>query len=174
MRNLFFIGLCFVLIVSCKIEKKSNKVIGTTPFTEVKDVVTVDYSGLEPMLNKKDDKIYVVNFWATWCLPCVKELPYFEKINQQYKDKSVEVILVSLDFPEKKATKLIPFINKKKLRSKVVHLDDVNEQVWIAKVDENWEGAIPVTIIYNKNKRKFYQQPFTFEELEKEIKSFIN
>lgn len=160
-------------MVSCKTEKKSNEVADTIPFTEVKDVVTVDYSGLEPMLNKKDDKIYVVNFWATWCLPCVKELPYFEKMNQQYKDENVEVILVSLDFPEKKATKLIPFINKKKLRSKVVHLDDVNEQVWIAKVDENWEGAIPVTIIYNKDKRKFYQQPFTFEELEKEIKSFI-
>lgn len=174
MRNLFFIGLCFILITSCKTEKKSNEVADTIPFTEVKDVVTVDYSGLEPMLNKKDNKTYVVNFWATWCLPCVKELPYFEKINREYKDKNVEVILVSLDFPEKKESRLIPYINKKKLRSKVVLLDDPNEQVWIAKVDENWEGAIPVTIIYNKHKRKFYGQSFTQEELQKEIESFIN
>ena len=113
----------------------------------------------------------MINFWATWCLPCVKELPYFERINQEYKD--VEVILVSLDFPKQKEKRLISFVNKKKIQSQVIHFDDFNEQVWIPKIDKNWSGAIPATIIYNKNKRKFYEQSFTEEELQKEVQSFL-
>jgi len=124
-------------------------------------------------LNKDDDKTYVVNFWATWCAPCVKELPYFERVNQEYKDKNVEVLLVSLDFPKKKESKLIPFIEKRNILSEVVLLDDVNEQFWIADISEKWSGAIPATLIYNKDKREFYEKSFTEEELQKEIQSFI-
>lgn len=115
----------------------------------------------------------MVNFWATWCAPCVKELPYFERVNRDYKDKNVEVLLVSLDFPKKKKSKLIPFIQKKKIQSEVVLLDDVNEQFWIADISEEWSGALPATLIYSKGKRKFYEKSFTEEELQKEIQSFI-
>lgn len=177
MRKLFFVLICTTTFISCIESKKkeSNKlVVDTSNFKEVTNVATVDFSGLEPWLKKDDDKTYVVNFWATWCLPCVKELPYFEFINQEYKSKNVEVILVSLDFPNQKEKRLIPYINKKKLQSKVIHLDDANEQVWIAKVNENWTGAIPATLIYNKEKQKFYEQSFTFKELESELKQFIN
>tara|TARA_R110001632_G_scaffold43376_6_gene110040 strand:+ start:37741 stop:38271 length:531 start_codon:yes stop_codon:yes gene_type:complete len=175
MRNLlFFLSITF-LLSSCKkepIEVKKNTTLNEVfvPVT-LADIPTVNYEGLEPIFNKKDDKTYVINFWATWCLPCVKELPYFERINQEYKD--VEVILVSLDFPKQKEKRLISFINKKKIQSQVIHFDDFNEQVWIPKIDENWSGAIPATIIYNKNKRKFYEQSFTEEELLKELKSFL-
>ncbi len=172
MKNLLFISLCLTLLVSCKSEKPETA-LDTSNFKEVKEVATIDFSGLEPMLHRNDDKIYVVNFWATWCLPCVKELPYFERANQKYKDDNVEVILVSLDFPKQKETRLIPFINKKKLQSEVIHFDDVNEQVWIAKISEDWGGAIPATLIYSKDKRKFYAQSFTEKELEHEIQSFI-
>ena len=133
-----------------------------------------DYNGLEPYLNRKDDKIYVVNFWATWCAPCIKELPYFEDLNAKYKGKNVEVILVSLDFPHQYDSKLKPFIKEHDLKSKIVVLDDVDMNTWIPKVNENWDGAIPVTIIYNKDKREFYDRPFTYDELETELKQFLN
>tara|TARA_R110002073_G_scaffold15953_2_gene62090 strand:- start:23437 stop:23973 length:537 start_codon:yes stop_codon:yes gene_type:complete len=177
MRKLFFIVCLCLTLASCKKESKKDKhvnyVVDTSSFVEVSDVHTVDYEGLKPIFNKEDNKIYVINFWATWCLPCVKELPYFEKINQDYKDENVEVILVSLDFPKQKQTRLIPYINKKKLQSEVIHFDDVNEQFWIADINESWTGAIPATLIYNKDKRKFYEQSFAFEELKKEIELFI-
>ena len=83
-------------------------------------------------------------------------------------------MLVSLDFPKQVEKKLIPFINKRKLNSKVVLLDDINEDVWIKAIDENWSGAIPATLIYNKNKRKFYEHSFDYETLEKELQTFIN
>ncbi|MEO9570552.1 MAG: TlpA disulfide reductase family protein, partial [Polaribacter sp.] len=126
-----------------------------------------------PLLEKNDGKTYVINFWATWCAPCVKELPVFEKINQEYADKNVEVILVSLDFPKQVDKKLIPFINKKQLKSKVILLNDVNENIWIKAIDSTWSGAIPATIIYNAKGKKFFEQSFEYEQLEKELKSLL-
>ncbi len=138
------------------------------------NIPTLDYNGLKPWLNRKDDKTYVVNFWATWCKPCVKELPYFESIQKDYQDENVEVILVSLDFPQKKESALIPYVQKENIKSRVLHLDDTNEQFWINDIAENWSGAIPATLIYNKGKRQFYEQSFSLEELENEIQTFLN
>lgn len=132
-----------------------------------------DYAGFEKFLNKKDDKVYIINFWATWCAPCVKELPYFEKLNTEYSDKNVKVLLVSLDFPHLYESKLKPFIKNKKLKSKVVALDDVDMNAWIPKVNENWSGSLPATIIYKNSTSKFFEQSFTYEELEKEVKQFL-
>lgn len=133
-----------------------------------------DFNGLEKYLNRSDDKIYVVNFWATWCAPCVKELPYFEQLNVAYAKDNVEVILVSLDFPSKYDSNLKPYISEKQLKSKVIALNDTDSNTWIPKVDENWSGAIPATIIYNKDKRKFYEKSFDYQALEKEVKQFLN
>ncbi|MDA0779168.1 MAG: TlpA disulfide reductase family protein [Bacteroidetes bacterium] len=137
--------------------------------TQKTEVPTLSYSELKPLLHKEGNKTYVVNFWATWCAPCIKELPYFEAINQK---KNVEVLLVSLDFPKHKESRLLPFIKKKQLQSKVVLLDDSNENLWINAIDSTWSGAIPATIIYNQNKRMFYEQSFTEDELNQIINTF--
>ncbi|WP_336128358.1 TlpA disulfide reductase family protein [Mesoflavibacter sp. CH_XMU1422-2] len=153
--------LVVLLMVSCKEESKE------ITFTEV------DYNGLEKVLNKQDNKTYVVNFWATWCAPCVKELPYFERINKQYKDKNVEVVLVSLDFPKHFDTKLKNFINEKQLQSELYALNDMDSNYWIPKVNKDWSGAIPATLIYNSNKREFFEQAFEYDELERTLNRFL-
>jgi thiol-disulfide isomerase/thioredoxin len=143
------------------------------PTSVNQDLEIYDYDGLKPLINKTDDKVHVVNFWATWCAPCVKELPYFETINQNYKSEGVEVLLVSLDFPSKYDTNLKPFIKKRQLKSKVVAFDDKNQNRWIPAINEDWSGALPATIIYNKERRQFYEKSFTLEELETELKQFL-
>lgn len=137
-------------------------------------VSSYDFNGFESYLHKNDDTTYVINFWATWCLPCVKELPYFEQLNEKFKKQKVKVILVSMDMPKKVESSLIPFIKKKKLQAEVVHLDDPDANAWIEKVDKSWSGAIPATLIYNSKTRKFYEQSFTYTELEKELLTIIN
>lgn len=137
------------------------------------EVKSYDFKTFEGFLHKDDGSTYVVNFWATWCLPCVKELPYFEELNKNYKDKNVKVILVSLDMPKKVESNLIPFIIKKKLQSQVIHLDDPDANAWIEKVSKNWSGSIPATVIYNAKESKFYEQSFTYEQLETELKTIL-
>lgn len=173
--------IAILIMVSCVQNKKTNDVSEKAVIKGVEGVIqsndielkVYDYKGFKSFLNRKDDKIYVINFWATWCAPCVKELPYFEKLNAVYKNKNVEVLLVSLDFPHLYDKKLKPFIKEKKLSSKVIALDDVDMNSWIPKVDEKWSGSIPATIIYNNNESRFYEQSFTYQELEKEVKKFL-
>lgn len=121
----------------------------------------------------EDENIYVINFWATWCAPCIKELPYFEKLNAE--NKNVKVILVSLDSKKDLDKKLIPFIEKRKLKSKVLLLADKDYNTWLSKVDADWSGAIPATLILNGKKKQFAERDFeNFEELNEYINSFIN
>ena len=171
-QKLISFTLIAVFLFSCK--KEIPKEALTKEIAKIATVKSLNYEQLKPLLEKQDDKIYVVNFWATWCAPCVKELPYFEKIGSEYKSKNVEVLLVSLDFPKQVSTKLIPFLNKNNIQSKVVLLDDFNEDIWIKAIDATWSGALPATLIYHKNKRKFYEQTFDYETLENELKQFLN
>ncbi|QTE22803.1 TlpA disulfide reductase family protein [Polaribacter cellanae] len=174
--KVLFIGLLVVVSFSCKKEKVAEKEVKKEAVVQENKttVKSYTYKELKPLLEKNDDKIYVINFWATWCRPCVKELPSFEKLGKEYANKNVEVILVSLDFPKQVDKKLIPFIEKKNLQSEVILLDDINEDVWIKAIDKNWSGAIPATLIYNKDKRMFYEQSFEYETLEKEVQTFLN
>jgi thiol-disulfide isomerase/thioredoxin len=181
MKRLFILSI--LIVFSCNdVPKEDVKVETNVASSEKKeltlgasdiDLEIYDYDGLEPLINLRDDKVHVVNFWATWCAPCVKELPYFEALNQKYKDQGVDFMLVSLDFPRNYESKLKPFIKEKNLKSKVVAFDDVNQNRWIPAIDEKWSGALPATIIYNKDKRQFYERSFTKDELETEIKQFL-
>ncbi|MFL9842923.1 TlpA family protein disulfide reductase [Flavobacterium rhizosphaerae] len=135
-------------------------------------VKAYDFEGLEYFLNQKNDTTYVVNFWATWCVPCVEELPNFEKVNAELKKDKVKVILVSLDMVKMIESRLLPFIENKQLQSQVLLLRDPDSNSWIPKISKSWSGAIPATVIYNKTKRKFYEQSFTYEELKNEIIKF--
>ena len=171
-QKLISFTLIAAFLFSCK--KEIPKETLTKEIAKIATVKSLNYQQLKPLLEKQDNKIYVVNFWATWCAPCVKELPYFEKIGAEYKSKNVEVLLVSLDFPKQVSTKLIPFINKNNIQSEVVLLDDFNEDIWIKAIDATWSGALPATLIYHKNKRKFYEQTFDYETLENELKQFLN
>lgn len=137
-------------------------------------IVSMNFGELEKnYFQNKNDSIYIINFWATWCKPCVKELPAFEKIASNYSDKKVKVLLVSLDFVDKIDSQVVPFLKKNNIQSKVVLLDDADANSWIPKVSPQWSGAIPATVIYKNDTRKFYEQSFTFEELEAELIPFL-
>ncbi|MCU0359795.1 MAG: TlpA family protein disulfide reductase [Bacteroidia bacterium] len=91
------------------------------------------------------DTTYVVNFWATWCKPCIQELPAFDSLYLETKNQSTKVLLVCLDFKEELNTKVIPFLKKKNIQAECVLLDEVNGNDYINKISESWSGAIPAT-----------------------------
>jgi thiol-disulfide isomerase/thioredoxin len=130
---------------------------------------------LEKLLEKTTDTTYVINFWATWCGPCVSELPGLEQLNAKYVRSKVKVILVSMDFASQLETKVKPFVKKRGLKSEVYLLDEPDYNAWIDKVDNNWSGAIPFTLIINnqRRKRKSFEKELTYETLQAELQSII-
>lgn len=122
----------------------------------------------------ESESIYVVNFWATWCVPCVKELPYFLELEQQYSDEELKLVLVSLDYKERLENKVYPFLKEKNITSKVVLLNDGKANKWIDRVDPTWSGAIPITLFIKDGKRWFYEQEFhSTDELIQIIKPLL-
>jgi thiol-disulfide isomerase/thioredoxin len=133
------------------------------------------FNDLEKALVKENDTLYVINFWATWCAPCVKELPHFESYNNENSNKKIKVILVSLDFSKQIDSHFKPFLKKKNYKTEVVLLNDKDYNSWLPKVDDSWSGSIPATwLIYGK-KRLFVERDFkSADDLKKHINSFIN
>ncbi len=135
-----------------------------------KNPVTVySFDEFEYWLHKDTDSLYVINFWATWCAPCVKEIPHFEKIYDTYKDQKVKVVFVSLDHPGQIESRVLPFMERLDMQARVLLLDDPNSNRWIPKVSDKWTGSIPATVIYNRDFRAFYEREFNYEELEEII-----
>ena len=127
---------------------------------------------LEKRIQNGKDTTYVINFWATWCSFCNRELPYFEKLNKEYHSEKLKVLLVSVDFISVYKTKLIPFVKKKQLKSEVFLLNERNQQEYIDRVDKSWSGAIPATLFIKGKNRKFLEQEFEYLDLVKEYQTF--
>ena len=130
----------------------------------------IKLSQLQTLIEEKSDHIKVINFWATWCAPCVKELPLFESLNQNRKD--AKVILVSMDIDlDPNPEKVYKFVARKKVQSQVVILDERDPNSWINKIDKNWSGALPSTRFVNtaNGKRKFVEKEMHAGDLEKFI-----
>lgn len=136
------------------------------------EVTTIKFDQLQELRQSPHDTLYVVNFWATWCKPCIKEMPYFEAAHAQYKDQPVRVILVSMDAVQDMEKRVIPFVQKRKLQSRLYLLDETDGNTWIDRIEPTWSGAIPATMFFN-NKRQQYE--FVEREIsEQELKELIN
>lgn len=134
------------------------------------------FEDFAPLLAQtQNDTTYVINFWATWCAPCVKELPYFEKLHQGMAAQKIKVILVSLDFRKDLETKLKPFLEQRQFSAFVAALVDSRQQLWIDKVDPSWSGAVPATLVYRGSQRQFKEGEFeNFEDLQQFVLHFFD
>ncbi len=128
----------------------------------------VNLESLQRILASQSDTTYVVNFWATWCVPCVKEFPAFQALAEKYRNEKVQIVMVSLDFASEKEKSLVPFLAGHPILARVMLLDEPDYNSWIDKVEKSWGGEIPVTLIINgaKGIRSFYGHDFTIQSLQ--------
>ncbi|MGB5436923.1 MAG: TlpA disulfide reductase family protein [Maribacter sp.] len=133
------------------------------------------YSEIEEIINAKDHEITVLNFWSTACPPCIRELPHFNQLATEYKDKQVKVLLISLEDPKRLKTYIYPFVKKQGIVPEVVVLNDQNYNVWTDKVSSTWFGALPATLILKGQDRKFkFGSYATYEELRSDLEGLID
>lgn len=170
MKNPIIFAL-FFLIFSCNGQTKSEVAKEETyqPQTEVE---LIQYEELLKKIHRNDDVVYIANFWATWCKPCIEELPDFMEVNNKYKNNpKFKMYLVSIDFPKKVEQLVIPFIEKNKVTAEVILLDDSKRMdEWINAVSPQWSGSIPATAIYKNNQQiHFTEGTLNQTQLEKII-----
>jgi thiol-disulfide isomerase/thioredoxin len=135
------------------------------------EIELIKYSQLQDKINSSEAKLTIVNFWATWCGPCIKEIPHFEKLD---RNDEIKVLLVSLDFLEEKE-KLIRLVDKKKWESEVLLLDETDYDSYMRKISDSWSGAIPATLFIDENgNRYFHEKAFDEQSLQKTVDNIYN
>jgi thiol-disulfide isomerase/thioredoxin len=156
--NLLLISL-LVFFISCSEPK------------ERVEVIKID--GLQQLLKEDRHTIHVINFWATWCKPCVAEMPQFIALAKNHPEVSVS--LVSLDYLENLESKVMPFLEKREINLRVLLMDEIDYNLWIDMVDPSWSGAIPATLIIEPStgKKIFLEKEFENDELEVDYQKFI-
>ena len=146
-------------------------IAGVAGSQEVKKVKITD---VEKLIANSPTPL-IVNFWATWCKPCVEEIPYFiSEVNARPGD-SIQLVLVSLDFKETFPAEIAAFARKHNFKTTIWWLDETNADYFCPKVDARWSGAIPATLFINNKKgyRNFFEEQLSHEELKKEIMAIL-
>lgn len=114
---------------------------------------------------EQGDTLYIVNFWATWCAPCVKELPVFDTLQERYRQQPVKVLLVSLDFKDDYEDKITRFVARKKPQPDIIWFSETNANVFIPRIDDRWSGAIPATLIIRGSQKECLEQTISVADI---------
>jgi thiol-disulfide isomerase/thioredoxin len=154
-KAIYLAMLVGILLGSLRVQasEAGASVWGSLPHDTLPFPVYQAFSDMPALLDYRNDTTYVINFWATWCVPCVQELPYFERLQQEMAEKPVRIVMVSLDFKKDIPTKLLAFVRERPFTLPLLALADGRYAEWIDKVDPDWEGAIPFTIVYKGDRR---------------------
>ncbi|MCB9013329.1 MAG: TlpA family protein disulfide reductase [Bacteroidales bacterium] len=147
----------------------------TFNLSSAQEVRKISKSDLSEILNNPTHKLHVINFWASWCGPCVSELPEFQQVVNNSDSSKVDFLFISLDFPSEADKKLLPFLKKSGYNFNVALITDIDYNSWIEMVDPNWQGNIPSTLFYNNPEKLHYfiSEPINKERLTSTIDSLL-
>jgi len=160
LRKIFLI----VILLTLSLVKSNAQDLPKWKITELEDYIA------------KSETPLVISFWATYCLPCIKEIPIFEKVIKENEAKGVKMLLVSLDFKESYPEKIISFATKRNFKSSIVWLDETDADYFCPRVDSSWSGVMPATLFVNNKKsvRSFIEEEMPKEKFESELKKIFN
>ena len=166
--NFLIVALLFTLS-SCNQESNSEN-------RTSEDVTVIQqFNDLSPKFFNNSDTTYVINFWATTCPPCIKEMPHFNHLEATNNERPEKIFLISLDLERDLEKRVKPFVDKYEIKPEVVLLGDQNYTAWTERIDSSWMGALPATLIVKGDKRDFSFGAFeTFEDLEAKLNNVMD
>jgi thiol-disulfide isomerase/thioredoxin len=140
-----------------------------------KDYQSLSLEQLKQRLDQGEDTTFVINFWATWCAPCLAEMPYFEQLQENYAEQKVKVLLVSVDDPSRAERALGGFLERRQIKAEIIHLNEDKPHIYIDQIETAWSGSIPATLVLRpeKNQRAFYEGELKYESLLELVKPLM-
>jgi len=116
-------------------------------------LLPVDETGFQKLVAAQKGKIVLADFWATWCVPCRKEMPALVALQAKLKSKGVELIAISADEPEQEKAAL-QFLKTSKVQGPVYVKRPKDDEKFINTIDPKWSGALPALFVYDRNGKK--------------------
>lgn len=175
-RNFIYSFLVVLLSVICFSFMVKSDYLGGNMQT----VTPIDKNQLIELTKKEEDSLYIINFWATWCAPCVRELPYFNAAHKKYDSlgSKISMKLISMDFDDQLEERVLPFFNRKNFMDYAMDkylITSMDYDNWMPEIDKDWSGSIPATLFYNKTKKiyHFHEGDYDQEELYVMIDSLL-
>lgn len=164
--KIFYLLLLILFFFGCN--KNNNSILNAE-----KNIKVLDANSLKEIINNRNNKILFINVWATWCIPCVEEFPDIVKIYNNYKDENVQFLSLSVDLESDVDSLVIPFLKKQNADFPVYIADEKNSEDIINLINKDWSGAVPLTLIYDKNgkQQKFLLGKQTYEIFKNSIES---
>lgn len=141
-----------IFISGCSKESETEQ--QEKSFSYEKEIPVVDETWLRNKIENRNGKILFINFWATWCVPCVEEFPDLVKIYKEHKGSEFEFLSVSVDISSEIETKVIPFLKEQSAEFPVVLVEEKRSEQVINLINPEWNGAVPVTVIYDEHGKR--------------------
>ena len=138
MRHLFTAALAFALAGSAYAQQK---------------LVPVDESGVQKLIASNKGKVVLVNFWATWCVPCREEMPQLLAMENRLRPQGLKLLFISADEPEQEADAR-KFLQSKKVAFPAYLKSAKNDEAFINAFDPKWSGAVPSLFLYDKTGKR--------------------
>ncbi len=138
-------------------------------FSSAQTLESMTVDKLYSRMNAGNDTTYIVNFWATWCKPCLEEMPYFLEEAKNRKNEPFKLLLVTLDFDTQIETRVKSYIEKNKVTEEVVSWAESDANVWIPQINEEWSGSIPATLYFRNGTSHFHEGKMEPDQLLKFI-----
>ncbi|MFN0124474.1 MAG: TlpA family protein disulfide reductase [Blastocatellia bacterium] len=127
---------------------KRKAAVSPAPVSLVKPIKAAEF---KKELEAHRGEVILVNLWATWCKPCVKELPDLVRLQQAYKDKKFTVVAVSLDDLEDLRKTVNPFVAQN-MPDLVNYLqNDADPEKFVGIMDPTWEGIVPTSFVFDRS-----------------------
>jgi thiol-disulfide isomerase/thioredoxin len=167
-HRILLIGVCFVIAVVASsshvftrawqdgrlpVEKTtdSNPKTLDASLLNPREVTLITASQFRQILDHHKGKVVLVNLWATWCIPCIREMPDLSKLQTDFGDKGLKVIGISLDEAEDLHTRVKPFFEKRSVSFVSYLQSEPDPQQVVGVLDENWEGVLPTTYLIDRS-----------------------
>ena len=162
-------AMLFCLCVAC----------GTAWPPERLDIRIVDEDALRAVLTEARGDVVVLNFWATWCAPCVEELPHFARLVESYGERGLRVITVSFDDPETIESRVRPFVEERDYPFTYLVKTPTNGdeyESFVNAIDPSWLGNVPATFIYDTSGQlhAVSHEPVTYSQLRGAVEPLLS
>jgi thiol-disulfide isomerase/thioredoxin len=143
--------------------RKANSEANSTPEPVVREVDLEAFKKLFERGPEKDARPLLINFWATWCVPCREEFPDLVRINADYGKRNLDLITISLDEPEDTKTKVPAFLREMRAPMPAYLLNVIDPQIVIDMIDPNWRGGLPATFLYDASGKQVFRHTGRFD-----------